>query len=60
MKETLKDEKVLVRGRKYTKLLNKQGGLIYMWLNENIDNILGSFDAQIKHFNENLKWCDNT
>jgi hypothetical protein len=55
MKEILKNEKVLVRGRKYTKLLNKQGSVIYMWSNENIDNILGSFDAQIKYFNNNLK-----
>jgi hypothetical protein len=31
-----------------------------MWSNENIDNILGSFDAQIKYFNNNLKWSDNT
>ena len=60
MKETLKNGKVLTRGRKYTKLLNKQGSIIYMRSNENIDNILGSFDAQIKHFNNNLKWCDNT
>ena len=55
MKETLKNGKVLTRGRRYTKLLNKQGSVIYMWSNESIDNILGSFNSQIKHFNNNLK-----
>ena len=60
MKETLKDGRVLTRGRRYTRLLNKQGSVIYMRSNENIDNILGSFNSQIEYFNENLKWSDNT
>lgn len=55
MKEMLKNGRALVRGRRYTRLLNKQGNVISMWSNEIIDNTLGNFDAQIKYFNENLK-----
>lgn len=60
MKETLINGEVLTRGRKYTKLLNKQGRMLSMWLNEDLDYMLGDFNAQVKHFNENLKWRDNT
>lgn len=55
MKEILKNGQTLTRGRKYTKLLNRQGRMLSMRLNEDLDYMLGDFDAQVKHFNENLK-----
>ena len=59
MRQTFKTvsnrEFVLNRGRKYTRLTNSNGSVLYSWSNENIDSILGSFEDQIKHFAENLK-----
>ena len=54
-KTTSNRELVLNRGRKYTRLTNSNGSILYSWSNENIDSILGSFEDQIKHFEENLK-----
>ena len=59
MKQTFKTtsnrELVLNRGRKYTRLTNSNGSVLYSWSNETIDNILGSFENQIKYFEQNLK-----
>ena len=59
MKQTFKTtsnrELILNRGRKYTRLTNSSGSLLYSWSNEDIDNILGSFENQIKHFEKELK-----
>lgn len=59
MKQTFKTtsnrELVLSRGRKYTRLTKSNDSVLYSWLNENIDNILGSFEDQIKHFEKELK-----
>lgn len=54
-KTTSNRELTLNRGRKYTRLTNSNGSVLYSWLNENIDNILGSFENQIKHFEQELK-----
>lgn len=43
----------LNRGRKYTKLFYKM--FHYVWTNKTIDDILGSYENQVKHFKENLK-----
>ena len=49
----------LVRATKYTKLIyiRKDGKeeLVFQWLHEDIERILGGFEAQVKHFEENLK-----
>lgn len=59
MKQTFKTgsnrELILNRGRKYTRLTNSNGSVLYSWSNEAIDNILGSFENQIKHFEQELK-----
>ena len=58
MKEVIKEKYLLSRGKKYTKLLNiskKNMILISQWLNEDIDKILGPWDKQVKHFENNLK-----
>lgn len=54
-KTTSNRELVLSRGRKYTRLTNSNGSVLYSWSNEYIDNILGSFENQIKHFEQKLK-----
>ena len=54
-KTTSNRELILNRGRKYTRLTNSNGSVLYSWLNENIDSILGSFEDQIKHFEKELK-----
>lgn len=53
-KTTSNRELVLTRGRKYTRLINSGGWVLCSWLNEDIDNILGSFEDQIKHFEQKL------
>ena len=59
MRQTFKTvsnrEFVLSRGRKYTRLTKSNGSVLCIWSNENIDNILGSFEDQIKHFEKHLK-----
>lgn len=54
-KTTSNRELVLSRGRKYTRLTKSNGSVLYSWSNEDIDNILGSFENQIKHFEQKLK-----
>ena len=54
-KTTSNREFVLSRGRKYTRLINSNGSVLYSWSNEALDNMLGSFENQIKHFEQKLK-----
>lgn len=54
-KTTSNRELVLSRGRKYTRLTKSNGSVLYSWSNEDIDNILGSFENQTKHFEKELK-----
>lgn len=54
-KTTSNREIVLNREIKYTRLTNSNGSVLYSWPNEAIDNILGSFENQIKHFEKELK-----
>lgn len=54
-KTTSNRELVLSRGRKYTRLTKSNGSVLYSWSNEDIDKILGSFENQIKHFEQKLK-----
>ena len=45
---------VLKRAIKYTILYRKNGVIFQKWNNEDIEKILGNFEAQVKWFEENL------
>lgn len=58
MKQVIKEKYLLNRGRKYTKLFKIHSNnmiLISQWFNDDIDSLLGSWNNQIKHFENNLK-----
>ena len=56
MKELVKNEYELVRGRKYTKLLLK-GTPFQQWENETLSRILktNDFEKQVEWFRNNLR-----
>ena len=45
---------VLKRAIKYKILYRKNGVIFQKWNNEDIEKILGNFEAQVKWFEENL------
>ena len=58
MKKVIKEKYLLSRGRKYTKLFSiyrNNMNLVSQWYNEDIDKILGSWNEQVEHFENNLK-----
>lgn len=58
MKQVIKEKYLLSKGKKYTKLFKIHKNnmvLISQWFNDDIDNLLGSWNEQVEHFENNLK-----